>query len=104
MSESKSEADLAAHYNQTRDLSGFDLENGEPISVRRSVTISVRFSEEEIARLRARAEQSGVKVTSFIRAAALEATSPVDRAALGELARELERRAHDVAEYVAHGG
>lgn len=104
MSESKSEADLAAHYNQTRDLSGFDLENGEPISVRRSVTISVRFSEEEIARLRARAEQSGVKVTSFIRAAALEATSPVDRAALGELARELEKRAHDVAEYVAHGG
>jgi uncharacterized protein (DUF1778 family) len=104
MSESMSEADLAAHYNQTRDLSGFDLENGEPISVRRSVTISVRFSEEEIARLRARAEQSGVKVTSFIRAAALEATSPVDRAALGELARELERRAHDVAEYVAHGG
>ncbi len=104
MSESMSEADLAAHYNQTRDLSGFDLENGEPISVRRSVTISVRFSEEEIAQLRERAEQSGVKVTSFIRAAALEATSPVDRAALGELARELEQRAHDVAEYVAHGG
>jgi uncharacterized protein (DUF1778 family) len=104
MSESKSEADLAAHYNQTRDLSGFDLENGEPISVRRSVTISVRFSEEEIAQLRERAEQAGVKVTSFIRAAALEATSPVDRAALGELARELEKRAHDVAEYVAHGG
>jgi uncharacterized protein (DUF1778 family) len=101
MSESKSEADLAAHYNQTRDLSGFDLENGEPISVRRSVTISVRFSEEEIAQLRERAEQAGVKVTSFIRAAALEATSPVDRAALGELARELEKRAHDVAEYVA---
>jgi uncharacterized protein (DUF1778 family) len=101
MSESMSEADLAAHYNQTRDLSGFDLENGEPISVRRSVTISVRFSEEEIAQLRERAEQAGVKVTSFIRAAALEATSPVDRAALGELARELEKRAHDVAEYVA---
>ena len=38
-----------------------------------------------------------MKVTSFIRAAALEATSPVDRATLGALARDLEKRAHEVA-------
>lgn len=35
------------------------------------MTISVRFSDTEIAELRARAEQPGVKVTSFIRVAAL---------------------------------
>jgi hypothetical protein len=46
---------------------------------------------------------AGVKVTSFIRVAALEAASPVDRVALGELARDLEQRAHQVAEFVARG-
>lgn len=39
-------------------------------------------------------------MTSFIGAAALEATSPVDRAALGELARDLEQRAHQGAQFV----
>ena len=99
----KTEAELADYYNETEDLSGFDEEIVVPVTVKRSVTISVRFSDEEIAELRARAEQAGVKVTSFIRAAALEATSPVDRAVLGELARDLEQRAHQVAEFVARG-
>jgi len=99
----KANAELADYYNETEDLSGFDDENAVPVTVRRSVTISVRFSDDEIAELRARAERAGVKVTSFIRAAALEATSPVDRAALGELARDLEQRAHQVAEFVARG-
>lgn len=97
MTDNMTEAELAECYNQTEDISGFDLEHPEPVTIRRNVTISVRFSDEEIAELRERAEQAGVKVTSFIRAAALEATSPVDQAALGELARDLERRAHDVA-------
>jgi len=99
----KTEAELADYYNETKAVSEFDLEHPEPITVRRNVTISVRFSDEEIAELRARAEQAGVKVTSFIRAAALEAASPVDRVALGELARDLEQRAHQVAEFVARG-
>ena len=103
MTESMSEPELADYYNETRDLSEFDLENPEPITVRRAVTISVRFSEDEITELRARAERAGVKVTSFIRAAALEAASPVDRVALGELARDLEQRAHQVAEFVTRG-
>jgi Mobilization protein NikA len=98
MTESMSEAEVADYYNQTEDLSEFDLENPEPVTVRRAVTISVRFSEEEITELRARAEQAGVKVTSFIRAAALDASSPVDRAQLSELARDLEERAHQVAQ------
>lgn len=95
------EAELVDYYNETKDVSEFDLENPERITVRRNVTISVRFSDGEIASLRERADAAGVKVTSFIRAAALEAIAPVDRAALGELARDLEQHAHRVVEFVA---
>lgn len=102
MTDAMTEAELAEYYNRTQDASDFDEGEEVPITVRRNVTISVRFSVEEIAELRARAEQAGVKVTSFIRAAALEATNPVDRVALGELARDLEQQAHQVAEFVAH--
>ncbi|GAB7003709.1 hypothetical protein JCM18899A_11800 [Nocardioides sp. AN3] len=97
------EAELADYYNQTQDVSDFDLGEEVPITVRRNVTISVRFSQEEIAALRASADKAGVKVTSYIRAAALEASNPVDRATLSELARDLEQRAHDVAALVARG-
>ncbi|WP_445256329.1 plasmid mobilization protein [Nocardioides aurantiacus] len=93
----KSEAEFADYYDKTEDVSEFDPEHPESLTVRRNVTISVRFSDGEISELRARAERAGVKVTSFIRAAALEATSPVDREALGGLVRDLERRAHDIA-------
>ena len=103
MTEAMTEAELAEFYNRTQDTSDFDQGEEVAITVRRNVTISVRFSDKEIAELRARAEQAGVKVTSFIRAAALEATSPVDRIALGELARDLEQRAHQVAEFVTRG-
>jgi uncharacterized protein (DUF1778 family) len=101
MTKAKSEAELAAFYNETEGLSEFDLEHPESVTVKRSITISVRFSIDEIAALRERAEAAGVKVTSFIRAAALEATSPVERAALSELARGLEQHAHRVVELVA---
>jgi len=103
MTKEMSEAELAGHYNRTQDSSDFDGGEEVPITVKRNVTISVRFSDEEIADLRARAEQAGVKVTSFIRAAALEAASPVDRVTLSELARDLEQRAHQVAEFVTPG-
>lgn len=103
MTEPISEDDLAEYYNRTKDTSDFDEGEEIPVTVRRNVTISVRFSDTEMAELRARAEQTGFKVTSFIRAAALEATSPVDRAALGELARDLEQRAHQVAELATRG-
>ncbi|CUR54631.1 hypothetical protein NOCA2200021 [metagenome] len=101
MTEARSEAELAADYDDARDLSEFDLEHPEPVTVRRAVTISVRFSEDEISELRERAEAAGVKVTSFIRTAALEATAPVDRAALTALARGLEKDVHRVVELVA---
>lgn len=94
------EAELAEHYNRTQDTSDFDTGRSVPLSVKRDVTISVRFSFDEIEELRARAEKDGVKVTSFIRAAALEASSPVDRAQLAEDLRALERLAHEVASSV----
>lgn len=103
MTVNMSEAKLAAHNNRTQDSSDFEGGEEVPITVKRNGTISVRFSPEELEDLRARAEDAGVKVTSFIRAAALEATSPVDLAALCELARDLEQRAHRVAEFVARG-
>ena len=99
----RTEAELADHYTETEDLSEFDEKNAIPVTVKRSVTISVRFSDDEIAELRTRAERAGVKVTSFIRAAALDAANPVDRAQLSELARDLEQRVHRVAEIVAEG-
>lgn len=73
------EAELATQYEETRDLSGFEGGSVEPVEVRRSVTISVRFSDEEIALLRERAEGTGTKVTAYIRAAALQQAAPVDR-------------------------
>lgn len=90
-------------YNATQDLADFQ-EAPVSAAVTRSVTISVRFSEREIGELRRNADQVGIKVTTFIRAAALEAASPVDRAALGALARELEQQAHRVAEVASGGG
>ncbi len=99
----KTEAEIAGRYTETEDLSEFDEKNPVPVTVKRSVTISVRVSESEIADLRARANEAGVRVTSFIRAAALEASTPLDRAALGELARDLEKRAHDVAVLISRG-
>ena len=103
MTGKKTEAELADHYNQTEDISEFDVEHPQPATIRRNVTISVRFSDEEIAELRDRAERAGLKVTSFIRAAALDAAHPVDRAQLTELARDLEQRVHRVAKLVAEG-
>jgi predicted DNA binding CopG/RHH family protein len=81
------EAELAEYYNETRDFSDFDESAAEPVEVRRNVTISVRFSQEEIEALRREAEAAGVKVTAYIRAAALQASSPVDRKSLQEALR-----------------
>lgn len=78
-SKTMTEAELAKCYDETRDLSGFDGGTAEPVEVRRNVTISVRFSDEEIALLRERAEEVGTKVTAYIRAAALQQAAPVDR-------------------------
>jgi hypothetical protein len=75
----------AAHrkYEDSRDLAGFRAPRGSP-----RVTISVRFSDQEIALLRAKADQAGMKVTTYIRSAALEHGIPVDKPALLAVLRE----------------
>ncbi len=88
------EAELAKHYERTRNLSGFEGGSAEPVEVRRSVTISVRFSDEEIALLRDRAEAMGAKVTAYIRTAALQQAAPLDRL---QLIAVLEAASADVA-------
>lgn len=75
---SAGEAQLAQAYQESRDLSGFESE-GERVEVRRNVTISVRFSDAEIEALRREAEAAGAKLTAYIRAAALQASHPIDR-------------------------
>ena len=89
------EAELAEYYDRTHDLSEFDQSAAFPVEVTRDVTISVRFSPEEIQALRRDAEAAGVKVTAYIRAAALQASSPVDRKRLKEALRAVSE---DVAE------
>ena len=54
----------------------------ESIHVRRNVTISVRFSEDEITMLRAKADVAAQPVTAYIRSAALQQVAPVDRGRL----------------------
>lgn len=90
----RTEAELAKEYEETRDLSGFEDGSVEPVEVRRNVTISVRFSDQEIAVLRARAEDAGAKVTAYIRAAALQQAAPLDRL---QLLQALEAASANVA-------
>jgi predicted DNA binding CopG/RHH family protein len=73
------EAELANHYERTRDVSEFDDGAAYPVEVRRNITVSVRFSQEEIEGLRRAADAAGLRLTTYIRAAALETSSPVDR-------------------------
>ncbi len=71
------EPELADYYNQTRDLSGFD--GGEVVELEsapadtRSVTLSIRLSPQELQTLGERAEVAGMKLTTYIRGAALHA-------------------------------
>jgi len=88
-----SEADLAESYydRRTEDVWG----EPEPLErpARLDVTLSVRFSREEIEAVRAAAQRAQLKPTAFIRHAALEALSarPVDRARLEtDLAQAVE--------------
>ncbi len=88
------EAEVAKQYQETPNLLGFEGGSVEPIEVRRNVTISVRFSDEEMDLLRARAEAAGTKVTAYIRAAALQQAAPLDRL---QLIQALEAASADVA-------
>lgn len=86
------EIELADYYEKSHDESEFDERAAYPVEVRRNVTISVRFTGEEIDLLRSRAEVSGEKVTSYIRAAALQQASPLDRRRLLQALRRTSPR------------
>lgn len=61
------------------DIDESDWGEPVPVTVRREVTISVRFSAEEIAAIRRRAQAAGMKVTAYIRQAAASGEVQVDR-------------------------
>ncbi|MHB2023533.1 MAG: plasmid mobilization protein [Mycobacteriales bacterium] len=87
--------ELADYYEQHRE----GRQWGEPEPVQRrdrlDVTISVRFTRNEIAAVRARAQAAGLKPTAHIRRCALEIEEPpIDRGKLSQsvaaLSRDLE--------------
>jgi len=88
-----SEGELAEYYDRTHDVSEFDEGGAYPVEVRRNMTISVRLPEAGIEALRREAEAAGVKVTAYIRAAALQASSPGKRLqyALRTVAQDVAR-------------
>ena len=99
----KTEAELATEYNDTHDLSEFDEGDTVPVQVRREVTISVRFSDDEIAELRRRADARGVKVTALIRDAALANANPLDLAAVRRAAATMAKTARELDGLTAPG-
>jgi hypothetical protein len=68
VSKKTTESQLAEDYN-LHGVNADDWGEAEPLAqpVRREVTLSVRFSREEIAAIRAAAHMAGVKPTAFIR-------------------------------------
>ncbi len=92
-----SDAELAEYYDRHRDLT----EWGEPQPVekpeRLDVTISVRFTPDEIATIRAQAETVGLKPTTYIRRCVLAAEQPpIDRARLSRTVAALSRDLDDL--------
>jgi hypothetical protein len=92
--EQTSEAELAeGYYDRRHEDSDWDEPDALEKPARLDVTLSVRFTRDELEALRGAAERAGLKPTAFIRQAAVEALAqaPVDRARLErDLARALE--------------
>ena len=99
-SEGMTEAEMADYYDRTNDLSGFQ---GEPVVAkpfkgkRLDSSISVRFSEEQMTEVERAAEAAGMKVTAFIRAAAL---TQADAVSLRNLRRLVSQLTENVEELV----
>lgn len=64
---------------------------------RLDVTISVRFTADEIAAVRQRALEAGVKPTVFIRRAALHGSTPLDRNLLARIVDDLRTHVERLA-------
>lgn len=88
------DAELAAYYDQRRDLTEWGKSQPVDRPERLDVTFSVRFTSAEVATIRARAEAAGLKPTAYIRRCALEAEQPpIDR---GRLSRTVAALARDL--------
>ena len=66
-------------FENMSEINDADWEAPVPVTVRRNVTISVRFSADEMAEIRQWAERAGMKVTTYIRQAALTGGHTIDR-------------------------
>lgn len=66
-------------FENMSEINDADWREPVPVTVRRNVTISVRFSADEIAAIRRQADAAGMKVTSYIRQAALSSGEAIDR-------------------------
>jgi hypothetical protein len=61
------DAELADYYDRHRDLSAWGEPKPSPAAGRLDVTITVRFTADEMATVRTRAEVAGLTPTAYIR-------------------------------------
>jgi uncharacterized protein (DUF1778 family) len=66
-------------FENMSEINNADWGEPVPVTVRRNVTISVRLSADEIAAIRQQADAAGMKVTAYIRQAALSGGEAIDR-------------------------
>lgn len=96
------EAELVAYYQAHRG----DTEEWEPAAAirrpaRLDVTISVRFTAEEIAGVRERARDAGMRPTAFIRQAALDVDVPLNRGLLAKTVDRLRSHVEQLASIIS---
>ena len=68
-----------SEFENMSEINDADWGEPVPVTVRRNVTISVRFSADEIAAIRRQADAAGMRVTAYIRQAALSGGEAIDR-------------------------
>jgi predicted DNA binding CopG/RHH family protein len=91
------DAELADYYDRHRDLTTWGEPEPKRAAGRLDVTISVRFSADELAAVRARAEAAGLKPTTYIRRLVLTADeAPLDRTRLARTVDALTRDLDDL--------
>ena len=82
-----------SEFENMSEINDGDWGEPVPVTVRRNVTISVRFSADEIAAIRRQADAAGMKVTAYIRQAALSGGEAIDR---DKVARAVAAVSHDL--------
>jgi hypothetical protein len=70
---------MMSEFENMSEINDADWGEPVPVTVRRNVTISVRFSADEIAAIRRQADAAGMRVTAYIRQAALSGGEAIDR-------------------------